>query len=195
MFACITHRWTPGIGDPTLLGWATVIMYVVAGIAAVVRARRAWAGGGSDMPLFWTALSVLLLAMAANKQLDLQSALTAAGRCLAQAQGWYGARRLIQAEFFIAVVTIGVSLYGVAAWKLRRRWSAYWLVLSGLFVLVGFVLLRAASFHHMDAFIHSRMLGVKMNWIFEIGALAMIIAGATQKIKPETIAARPQGTK
>jgi hypothetical protein len=40
----------------------------------------------------WATISILFLGLGINKQLDLQSALTEAGRILAIEQGWYGPR-------------------------------------------------------------------------------------------------------
>ena len=44
----------------------------------------------------WRTISVLFLALGINKQLDLQTALTEAGRVLARYQGWYEQRQFVQ---------------------------------------------------------------------------------------------------
>jgi hypothetical protein len=51
--------------------------------------------------------------LAANKQLDLQSLMTAADRGMTKAEGWYERRRPIQAIFIIAMALAGVA--GVAS--------------------------------------------------------------------------------
>jgi hypothetical protein len=93
LFAAIRDgQWRPGIGDPTPLGWATVVAYLAASWAccraAAAERRSAHRGRNSTRP-FWSSLGLLLLLLGLNKQLDLQSALTAFGRRLAREQGWY----------------------------------------------------------------------------------------------------------
>src|SRR6476659_1098397 len=44
----------------------------------------------------WLAISVLFLFLGVNKQLDLQTALTEAGRYLAHYKGWYEQRQVVQ---------------------------------------------------------------------------------------------------
>ncbi len=181
---CISYRWSPGLGDPTIFGWLTVLAYLVAAVFSFQRARDEFAAippETGDLRFFWIAIAGLLFLLAINKQMDFQSLLTAAGRCQAQAQGWYGARRGVQAGFIFGLMIAGAGVFGLALWALRRHIRQQRLVLAGLFILMVFVLMRASSFHHMDRFINTRIVGVRMNWLFELGALGMIIAGARKR--------------
>ncbi len=193
MIECISYRWSPAIGDPSLIGWATVFAYLVAAVFTFLRARDAFGAAYpamGELKFFWLVISVVLVLLAFNKQMDIQSALTAAGRCLALDQGWYEDRSGVQRMFMTGVAIVGAAVFAVAAWSLRRHIRGQWMVLAGLFLLITFVLLRASSFHHMDIFIHRRMLGVKMNWLIELLALALIIAGA-RKRRPSVGHAHP----
>ena len=76
---CIPTYWQPGIGDPSLAGWLTVLLYVLVGLLAFrVAGRVAFpvATRGRERS-FWIIVGCLMLCLAVNKQLDLQSALTA----------------------------------------------------------------------------------------------------------------------
>ncbi len=191
LFECISYRWSPGIGDPTLVGWLTVLVYLAAAGLAFLRARDVFGAAGAagaELKVFWLGLAVLLVLMAVNKQLDLQSALTVAGRCLAVEQGWYQTRRGVQVAFMLTLAGLGLAAIAGLLWVMRRHLRSHRLVISGAGLLLLFVMLRASSFHHMDLFIHARLLGVKMNWLFELGALAMIIAGSR---RPLQAGARP----
>ncbi len=42
-----------------------------------------------------------------------------------------------------------------------------------LFIL-GFVVIRAASFHHVDALLAARLGGVRWNWIFELSGISVV---------------------
>ena len=75
--------WRPGIGDPTIGGWITVVLYFAAMASCWVTARNR----EIEDRRIWTTISILFLGLGINKQLDLQSALTEAGRVLAFEQG------------------------------------------------------------------------------------------------------------
>ena len=92
-------NWSPKIGDPTVGGWLTVILYLLASVSCW---RAACKVGTRDIQerRGWQFISVLFLALGVNKQLDLQSALTEAGRVVANVQGWYAQRALIPTRLY-----------------------------------------------------------------------------------------------
>lgn len=144
-------RWVAGIGDPSLMGWITVGAYV---LAALLAARNVAAARRAAAPTtFWWVLLALLLLLGVNKQLDLQTWLGETGRDIARAQGWYEARRGVQAVF-VVLLCGGAATLLVAA---RRYWGAHWAeyrwVFGGLLLVAVFVVIRAASFHHTDELI------------------------------------------
>jgi hypothetical protein len=52
------------------------------------------------------------------------------------------------------------------------------LALSGLIFLLSFVLIRAASFHHVDVLINQTALGLRWNWILELSGIGLVGGGA-----------------
>lgn len=173
-------NWSPRIGDPTPIGWLTVILYLVAAYAAwrVVRRLRGAGDQARAELTVWSTIAILFLALGINKQLDLQSALTELGRVVASGQGWYEQRRVIQA-FFVGFVS-GCSLMTAIGLLLLLRQapaSARLAFLGTAFVLT-FVVIRAASFHHIDSLIGSRTLGLRWNWILEIGGILIVLFAA-----------------
>jgi hypothetical protein len=170
---CVFNRWSPVIGDPTFMGWVTVILYFVT--ALFVFSRIPPSVGRERV--FWISLSVLLIALGVNKQFDLQTLFTTIGRCAAKAEGWYSQRRHVQIAFILMLAGGAMAIGASTLWFLRRDLPRMSIALIGAFILVGFVVLRASSFHHMDLFINTRLIGLRLNWIMEIGALAVIIAG------------------
>ena len=123
----------------------------------------------------WQSISVLFLALGINKQLDLQTAFTEAGRVLAQYQGWYQQRQLVQLAFIALVaVTCVVAAFTLLIWA-RQAPISTWLALAGTTLVLGYVLIRAASFHHVDRFIGQRVLGFRWNWILEMGGIGLVI--------------------
>ena len=174
--------WTPRIGDPSLVGWFTVVVYFAAALLGGLvawRERR----GSRRRALLWGALTLLLLFLGINKQLDLQSWFTAVGRAVARAQGWYALRREVQFLFIVGVAAAGGGFLLTLGWQLRRELGRLGLVLLGLAGLLGFVLIRAASFHYVDLLINGSLLGVRLNWVLELGALGVLIAGLLRVLR------------
>ncbi|MEL6838763.1 MAG: isopropylmalate isomerase [Pseudomonadota bacterium] len=166
--------WSPQIGDPTFMGWATVVAYIVATLLALLTLMK----GPGRQRVFWFVLTALLFLLAINKQLDLQSALTAAGRCLANAQGWYDNRRVVQIIFISTIAIIAALTALMLAWTMRRDLPQIWLALLGVVFLLAFVAIRAAGFHHFDWFIGYQIGGIRMNWVLELGGIILIAANA-----------------
>ncbi|MDU9003915.1 isopropylmalate isomerase [Sedimentitalea todarodis] len=172
---CLSENWSPTIGDPSVMGWITVAAYGLAsGLCVLAFGRQS----SRRLKVFGFGLAVLLALLMVNKQLDLQSALTAAARCLSQLQGWYEDRRAIQIGFILVLLLycLGFGLFVV--WIMRRHLGQIWLMLLGLILLLAFIAVRAVGFHHFDAFISSQISNVRMNWVLELGGLAMIAVNA-----------------
>ena len=189
---CALLRWLPGIGDPNVAGWLTVAAYVVAALFALVLAAK------RDRPglerAFWAVAGAGLLFLAVNKQLDLQSFLTAVGRCTAQLQGWYDMRRTVQADFVFGLIALAV-LGGIATfWLLRRTVRRTGVALLGLVWITGFVLVRAVGFHNVDRLIGMRLGGMRLNWVFELGGIFVFLLGcvvALRSRRPRRSGGRP----
>jgi hypothetical protein len=181
MMAPDTSRWTPGIGDPTAMGWVTVLAYAGAAVLCALCARAD--RGDASRTRFWWVLAALLALLAINKQLDLQSWLTQFAKDLAFSQGWYERRRVVQVAFIGVIALVGLAgqfwLY-----RLFRRHGreVRWAVL-GLVFLSVFVVMRAASFHHVDLLLRAELAGVRINWLLELGGLGCIAAAAALRLK------------
>lgn len=174
--ACVAQRWSPGIGDPNLTGWLTVAAYLAcAGLAFGVRRRAQLAGRERA---FWAMIAGLMVFLAINKQLDLQSALTATGRCVAQLQGWYAERRNFQRHFIQALLLGTLILLAIGLYLMRKHLRRNGLAVAGITVVAAFVAVRAVSFHHFDLLISQSFMDLRFNFIFEIAGLVLISLNA-----------------
>jgi hypothetical protein len=173
-----TGRWVPGLGDPTWFGWLTVFAYLATG--GLCLANRALAADALRPSGFWLILAIFLFALALNKQLDLQSWFTQVGRDLAQAQGWYESRRIVQVGFIAALVIGGIVVAFLLRHGLRDSWAAYRVAIVGVIVLMVFIVARAATFHHIDRLIGVQFEGVRLNFVVEMGAIGIVAFGALQ---------------
>lgn len=181
---CAFTRWSPGLGDNHPVGWLTVLVYLAAAIASARAALRCGRDGAerAERRFWWIAAAVLLL-LSVNKQLDLQSLLTMVARCHAALAGWYDDRREIQRAFIWLVAGGAIAALALLSLLLRGILDRVWLALTGLAFVCGFVVIRAASFHHMDGLIGSMALGLKVNWLLELPGPLLVLAVALRRGK------------
>lgn len=178
-------HWSPGIGDPTLGGWLTVMLYAVAALQCYRLARIT-----ANLPIdreriFWATLALGLLVLGINKQLDLQTALTEIGRLIAHHQGWYEARHAVQQRFVYSVAALAGLAGVIVAYLARKTAGGTIVALIGGVLLLGFVVVRAASFNHFDYLINSKFLWLRLNWIMEIGGITIVIVGAVWRLRSD----------
>lgn len=199
--------WKPTIGDPTVVGWTTVALYLVAAwlclralhtekrgpprplretVPALWRVvRRHWPH--PPVPalrsLIWLSMACALLFLGINKQFDLQSLFTEVARVSAHAGGWYEQRRALQLAFVLAIAGCAVAAMA-ALWRITRGpLRDLRLPIFGFFFILAFVVVRASSFHKMDAVIGISWAGVRMNWLLELGGILLIIWGAARRLR------------
>jgi hypothetical protein len=173
-------RWQPGIGDPTLSGWLTVVAY---GVVAVLATRAALSmrkgqeglfapGDRQRLVRFWVVVAIVMLLLGVNKQLDLQSWFTQVARDLSKQGGWYESRRQVQFGFVVALACAGTVAIALMGFRMRRVWRRVAGAVVGLGVVTTFVMIRAASFHHIDMLLVSGPL--PLNWALELGGIGLI---------------------
>ncbi|MXO58379.1 hypothetical protein GRI89_02310 [Altererythrobacter salegens] len=113
-----------------------------------------------------------------NKQLGIQSLFTELSRALAKEQGWYGDRRFVQ-KIFVEMLAVLFAVNLAAGLTTRGHLAhSIKLAIAGFGMTLAFVILRTASFHHVDVFLQRSMMGAKWNLIFEPGGISMCGAAA-----------------
>ena len=175
--------WSPGIGDPTPIGWLTLLLYALGAWQCYRLATRHAGLLGQNEATLWWILALGLTALGINKQLDLQTALTEFARSLAYQEGWYEKRREVQVLFIYAVAALAGCTAIALAFLARKAPFATLVAIAGSACLLAFVAMRAASFHHFDRFIGSEYLGLRMNWILEMGGICIIYFGARWRLR------------
>ena len=116
----------------------------------------------------------------------MHSWLTAVGRDLAISGGWYEPRREFQVVLIGAITVIGVTALLNAALLLRRVWWRVAGAFLGLGLLMIFVLVRAASFHHIDAILSlsTTLVGIgtiRLHSALELSGIALIALSASSQ--------------
>lgn len=174
-------RWDP-FGDNTPLGWTITLAYFIAAaltFAAYRREQRLEALKVRGVRArFWGLLTVAMVLLGLNKQLDLQRLVSRFGRALILGLHVYSMRRPMQVLFISLVALGGLLLVVFAIKKLRGLRSHYVVALLGITFLCVFIVSRAASFHHVDVLLSMRFHEVHVNAFLELGGILWVAVAA-----------------
>ena len=184
MLDILIRNWNPRIGDPSVMGWVTVVAYFLAALLLWVQWRQApvlYQEHLRTHRLLLLFFAVSMFALGINKQLDLQTWLTNVGRDISKAQGWWENRRVAQAIVLAGIMACGGGLMLVIL-RAGGVLKVHRLAMFGFLVLVVFVIIRASSFFQMDRLINFRVLGFRMNWFFELTGIGIIGASALRAL-------------
>lgn len=173
------NDWLASINHADLADWVTVCAYLMAALFSFRAARHASAIHETRDRLFWRLTAVLLVFFAANELLDLQTLLTKAGRANAVAFGWYEERQNIQYAFVAGLGAAGALAGATLVWLTWTADAAIRAALAGLMFIGVFVLLRAASIHHINDLLSSGSPMFPWGSVQEVfGILIVGLAGA-----------------
>ncbi|MES2547484.1 MAG: esterase-like activity of phytase family protein [Pseudomonadota bacterium] len=173
------------LGDHSFFGWATVLLYFVAAFRTGYKAKLTIKN--KESCYFWLGLTAFLVFLGLNKQLDLQSNLTEWLRRSAKAHGWYEQRRGYQL-LFISIMGLAIPILLISLRLfLYHSWQRYKLTWVGIVLLLIFVVIRAASFHHVDIVFYQTIGSIRYYQLLEMLAIGIIIVGTffeNKKIPP-----------
>ena len=188
IFEALSHvYWRPHIGDPYPLAWVTVVAYVFAAGACAVCAFRVerifGAKNRSLHRLVWGGMSVLLLLLGINKQLDFHNAFTQFVRAYAVHYDVYEVAKRSRKYFILGLGLVSLGGLAWLFWCIRRSWRRYVVLLLGAAFIIRFVLVRAAGFYSVRLPPLSRLTGgAHLNWAMELAGVLIIAAGAILNI-------------
>jgi len=179
---CLSTNWQLSIGDPTITGWAICAVYALAAVLAILVLCRVPFQPSHQQreQLFWVLIAGLMTAVAVNKQLDLQTLILTAGRCLSQEQGWYEDRRLVQRDFILALIALATVWGAAMVWLLRGLMHRTLMPLLGLVALSGFVVIKGGYIFHLfvpDQYLADYLLHIVTS-LLELLGPTLIIASA-----------------
>ncbi len=181
-------QWRPGIGDPDVIGWVITTFYFLSAIlcwyAGQGRSASRRQSGEPIKSKLWICLFIVMIFLGINKQLDLQKLLRDLGKILAEDGGWYHMRREVQSIFIRAMAGLGALFFVILCLYLKGSWRNYWMVALGGFLLIAFIAIRAASFHHVDyIFSRWRIIGpFRMKYVLELSGILCIGMGAALRL-------------
>ncbi|MBW8016074.1 MAG: hypothetical protein FVQ82_07800 [Planctomycetes bacterium] len=170
-------KWSPGIGDPTVIGWLIVAAYITTAMLSGRCAYNARKKQQTKLLTFWLTITIILTLLAINKQLDLQSWLRSTAKQMAREQGWYAHRQIFQMSVVAIIAAVGTGLIVLASWIMRNYRSTR-MAFIGLIVLLVFIVIRTASLHSIDEILAIKIAGQKLRYLLELAAIACIAISA-----------------
>jgi hypothetical protein len=181
---CAAEAWSLRLGDPDAIGIALAIGYALAAALALTVVFRGpfRSGHRKAERALWMTSAAVLVVLALNKQLDLQVFVTSTARCVARAEGWYDSRRALQAGVTIWLILMAAVLVPLLLVWLRRAMRGNLLLIGGMILLVVFVLIRVVSFHHMDHFLRTDILSVRLHRWVEAAALGLVLFAGARRL-------------
>lgn len=157
--------WAGAVARADASDWITVAAYLAAALLAGHAARLAQLRREGRERIFWSITAGLMVFLGINEVFDMQTILTAIGKVQAIEGGWYENRRPVQVIFIAALGLAALAAGLVMLWLTRGAHRSVRVALLGHVFIGAFVLLRAASFHHID-----RLLGMGPS-AFNIGSM------------------------
>lgn len=170
--------WLASVERADIADWVTVGAYLIAALLCARAAGQARPRGQARERMFWRITAAFLIFLGINELLDLQTLLTSAARAHAKANGWYGERRQVQYAFVLALGAAALGAGIAILWLTRRTHAAVRLALGGLIFIGLFVLLRAASFHHLDEILGRGAPAFNWGSIQEMTGILMVAGAA-----------------
>ena len=76
----------------------------------------------------------------------------------------------------------GAGGTAICLWLARRMPPPTLVAVAGGFALVAFVAVRTISFHAIDQFLDLDYAGLRLNWVIELGGVAIILAAARWRL-------------
>ena len=125
---------------------------------------------------FWRFVAILMTFLGFNKQLDLQTLFTQIGRYFAHIGGWYDQRQTVQILFITGLCGIAGIAAFTLLWIFRKLATEIRIASVGLCILVAFIVIRAASFHHVDRFLGGHHISLCWSNIVELSSIIIIAA-------------------
>jgi hypothetical protein len=186
---CAAKSWAPHIGDPTPVGWAMTLCYFYTAFLILYMLRKLRRINPERRTIyiqFWSIILTFYVLLGLNKQLDLQTFITATGRCMARSEGWYADRRNVQLTMILAGFAVGSSALFVFLYYFNSISSRCRLAFIGLGLSAMFVFLRAVSFHHVDVLFSMTILDLKFHAILEFTGIALVAINALRLAIPRT---------
>lgn len=185
LLQCYSDAWSLRIGDPHLLGWITAVCYLFAAVLTFLIVKRVddfYTEAGKSRA-FWLGLTVLLVFLGLNKQLDLQTYLSAMVKCHAILSGWYEHRQEFKLIFVMVIAAVFLMLLIFILSFFGENLSKDKFAIAGIVFLLGFILIHASYFYYFDMPVINKFYETGLNWVLEFIGIFFINLQSLLRLK------------
>jgi hypothetical protein len=164
--------WSPGIGDPSFMGWFTVFSYYITAGIILLSAFRSNSNNGGDNITFKLFIFASMAFLGLCKQYDLPSAITEIGKLLFNSEGWIEKRRIAQVFMIAGFCVVLFSIATILLNRLKQLLNKRCIITLVFFLyLFAFVAIRAISLHQYETLLDYKILGLRLNYIGELAGI------------------------
>jgi hypothetical protein len=174
------EQWYLSFWDNDILGWLTVFAYFSAMILSILCAIKVNQTREKSSRWFWWLVSFILLLLGINKQIDTQTLILQTGQKVTWVLGFYEQRRFFQKGFMLGVGVVMLIIFIFTGKTLGADWKKCKLTLLGLGFLMGFVVLRGATFNNI---FFSGYIFPDYQWILELIGIVLVTVSAILNLK------------
>jgi hypothetical protein len=143
--------WLSRSGDTSFWSWVITILYVITISLSIYYIQKIKAD--KTQHFLWICISIFLIAMGINKQLDIQTLQIMSGSSVARRIGSWKFKYIIQT---IVVLVVFLSAFITSIFVLSKTRSILrqsLLTISGVLLLIFFTLIRVASISHFRIYV------------------------------------------
>lgn len=163
-----------GLFSADMADWITVCAYMIAAGLSWRAANAAYLRRAAHERMFWIGSAAALVFLGINELFDFQTLLTIVAKMQAQSAGWYDNRKPVQYAFIVGLGIGGVAITLALLWFVRRLATSVKIALAGFIFIGMFVLVRAASFHQVDAILVSGYQAFNLGSIQEMAGILIV---------------------
>lgn len=159
--------------------WLRAAAYLAVAVLCVVIGRRADPAAPGHWRLFWPVTAALLAAMAIGRSGDVAEWLVNLARDEARDDGWYDARRRLQAAVVGLMAIAWFAVVVTACVRIPERRRRYLATVLAVITLCAFVAVRVVSLHQVDSVLHRRHIaGLRVGTATEYLLTVLVAAAA-----------------
>ena len=137
--------WLSKSGDHTFWSWVITITYIAVVVLSIYSLKKI--KSDKTLRLLWICITIFLTIMGINKQLDIQILLIMVGRFMARHLNLSGYSYYIRIIVVIGLFAVMALLTAIILFKTRTVLQQSFAAISGVAILMIFVLIRALSFY------------------------------------------------
>jgi hypothetical protein len=168
--------WKKDRGDPSVMGWFITFCYFLVFIISFYFVKKTTPFiKNKNFIWFWYAVTIFIILLGINKQLDLQMLFADYARLYAKMSGMFVNRKPFQHKIISLLATIGISVFFIFIYNFWRAPKTTWIALFGFSILFSFPLIRLVSLHRLESLLYKSFLSVKIVDVIEIIGISIVL--------------------